>query len=135
MAADAIRSLPKFHFLVRPALDEGNLTGALRRVTLEWLDKGLYPDDARVAEVRRRLRKRDGMPIATLLAEIASRRQQAIGETPRQGNAILKGDGSHAQVPRPLPTQKRSKPQQKTQSGETVSDGDGWQEGLWQDPT
>src|SRR5262249_7687774 len=79
-AADGIRTLPKFHFLVRPALGEGNLTGALRRVSLERLDVGLYPDDEQIAEVRRHLRRRDGIAVETLLANIANRRLQANGE-------------------------------------------------------
>jgi hypothetical protein len=135
MAADSIRRLPRFHFLVRPALDEGNLTGALRRVSLERLDRGLYPDDTIVAEVRKRLRKRDGVAVVTLLGEIAKRRQQGTGETRPQGNAILKGDNSHAQVPHPLPTEKRSKPQRKSKAEDAEGGtGDAWQEGLWQKP-
>jgi hypothetical protein len=135
LAADAIRKLPKFHFLVRPALDEGNLTGMLKRITLERLDVGLYPDDAMIAEARRRLRKRDGVAITTLLDEIAARRQQTIRETPQQGNAILKGDGSHAQVPHPLPTQKSSKPRRKPKGQREADErSDAFQEGLWQKP-
>jgi hypothetical protein len=135
IVADGIRRLPKFHFLVRPALGEGNLTGALRRVSLERLDMGLYPDDAMIAEARRRLRERDGVPRATLVDEITKRRQQAIPVTPSHANAILKGDGSHAQVPHPVPTQKSPKPQRKPKGREEASErGDAFQEGLWQQP-
>jgi hypothetical protein len=135
ISADAIRQLPKFQFLVRPALDEGNLTGALKRVSLERLDRGLYPDDATVAEVRRRLRKRDGVSVATLLDAIAARRHKAIGEARQQGNVILNGDGSHAQVPHPVSTQKRSKPRRKSKGREEADEsGDAFQEGLWQQP-
>ncbi|MCC6457907.1 MAG: hypothetical protein IT328_23335 [Caldilineaceae bacterium] len=133
--ANEITNLPPHTFLVRPALDEGNLTGALRRASLERLDAGLYPDDATVAEVRRRLRKRDGVSVTTLLDEIAARRYKAIGEASRQGNAILNGDGSHAQVPHPVPTQKRRKPQPKPKGREEADErGDAVQEGLWQQP-
>jgi hypothetical protein len=143
LGADAIRSLSRFHFLVRPALGEGNLTGTLRRASLERLDAGLYPDDETVAEVRRRLRKRDGIPVEQLLADIEKRRQETITVSPvkaKNENAILQGDSSHDHPSRPLPakktknTQRRTRPQAKVVEPESADDDRAWQTRLWTGP-
>ena len=140
LVADAIRSLSKFHFLVRPAMGEGNLTGTLRRVSLERLDAGLYPDDAVVAEVRRHLRKRDGIPVEQLLVDIEKRRQETLTVMPvkaKNENDILEGDSSHAH---PLPTNKRkdkrrrTKPQAAPVDTTPAAEEGAWQDGLWTPP-
>jgi hypothetical protein len=139
LVADAIRSLSRFHFLVRPAMGEGNLTGKVRRVSLERLDAGLYPHDATVAEVRRRLRKRDGIAVEQLLVDIEKRRQEALTVTPvkaKNEDGILQGDSSHAHS---IPTNKhknkrrptRSQAQAKPDNAEAAGDDPSWQAGLW----
>jgi hypothetical protein len=137
LVADRIRSLPKFHFLVRPASGEGNLTGPLRLVSMARLDAGLYPDEALVAEVRRRLRQRDGAPIALLLAEIEQRRQQALAVTPvktKQEDAIL-GDATHDTHPSDnLPAAQRQPAAQPAKQAKPPAGDDAWQDSLWQDP-
>jgi len=65
--------LDKFEFLVRAPQQEGSLRAPLRKITMTDLDRGLYPDEALVADARRQLAKRDGKPVAEVLDEIAAR--------------------------------------------------------------
>ena len=66
--------LPRFHFLVAAATEEGTLPTSLRHVTIERFDQGRFVDDAWVAAVRGRLAGEQGRPVAQVLAEIAARR-------------------------------------------------------------
>lgn len=93
LAAQQLQRLPNFRFLVRPAKSEGNLTGRLRHMSIANVDRNQYPDERQIAPVRRMLAQRDGIPLATLLAEL----QNPVGdeETPpkpvkqKQASAIL----------------------------------------------
>jgi hypothetical protein len=82
LAADAIRTLGRFRFLVRIATAEGTLSPHVQPMRIDTLDAGCYPDDALVAEVRRRLRKRDGVPLETLGREIEEQRHTPVTVAP-----------------------------------------------------
>lgn len=129
LVADRIRSLPKFQFLLRPAEGEGSLTGRLRRMSIARLDAGLYPDEEVVAEVKRRLRQRDGVPVATLLAAIEQRRQEQLTVAPKQRtreNAKLTEGTPHApNKPDRLPGE------QQPQTGQAGTQGP-WQGKFWE---
>lgn len=77
----------RFRFLVRPASAEGNISNKLYRMSIERIDEGEYPDASKVQEVLGFLRQKDGIPIETLLAEIASRRKIGTGESATMKNA------------------------------------------------
>lgn len=111
LAADAIRRLPKFEFLVKAAQGEGNLTGTVRRVNLERIINDRFPDAETVADGRRKLRKLCGHPLADLQAAIARQKQETITvqtppAKPKQPKAPAKpsprhgtlkpGDAAHA---------------------------------------
>ena len=67
--------LDKFEFMVRAPQQEGSLRAPLRKISMADLDRGLYPDEALVADARRQLAERDGRPVEEVLAEIEARRR------------------------------------------------------------
>lgn len=77
LLANQFQHLGRFQFLTRRAADEGSIAGSLQLLDVAGLDQDRYPDDVFVADVRQRLQKQSGIPIATLLAEIDSRRRGA----------------------------------------------------------
>lgn len=68
-----IRHQGRFHFLVRPALGEGETRGGLRPVSLAAFDTNRYPDEELVATARQLLVSRRGRRVGDVLAEIAAR--------------------------------------------------------------
>lgn len=90
--------LRRFEFLVRPASGEGMISNKLYRMSIARLDAGQYPDAEAVQEVLAHLRRKDGIPIEVLLAEIHGRRKSGPESGPGR-TATLK----HA-YPVPLPT-------------------------------
>lgn len=79
-AMEHFHTMPKFQFLVRPALEEGQLGTTLKRVSIAQLDRSQYPDDAEIAELRGYLRQKGGIPVEHLLTEIHSRKQTSGDE-------------------------------------------------------
>jgi hypothetical protein len=73
MVAKRLRALEKFHFMVRPALEEGTVSPVIYPVTIERFDHNLWVDPVIVDKAKRILRKRAGMPVGSLLAEITNR--------------------------------------------------------------
>ncbi len=141
LLANQYRTLGRFHFLVRTATAEGALSDHLVPMTIENLDPGCYPDDEQVAEVRRRLRKRDGIPMAALQAAIEKRRQETLTVMPvkaKNEDGILQGDSSHAHA---LPAKQRSherrptgppaEPRPRGSGSESADDDTAWQSRLW----
>jgi hypothetical protein len=78
MAASQFKDLGLFEFLVRPARREGDTTGELISMSLANLDRGVWNDEALVAELRLRLSRRDGIPIETVLEEIDQRHRHVL---------------------------------------------------------
>lgn len=64
----------KFHFLVRTAVDEGDIRGEVRPVTLLNFDRGIYTNADVVAQARELLMERRGIRISDVLLEIEKRR-------------------------------------------------------------
>ncbi len=81
--------LKRFEFLVSVALDEGSYGTKLQYMTLDWFDRGLYPDDNILEDARRRLMLRSGVPVHTILAEIGKRQPANISRLPsRAGGPV-----------------------------------------------
>jgi hypothetical protein len=74
LAAQLFTRLRPFHFLVKPALGEGDVTGNLRPLSIENIDRGIWIDEPAVEEIRARLLPLTGQPLATVLAAVHERR-------------------------------------------------------------
>ena len=83
MASEQFR-LPRFQFLVRPALGEGQISPHIHRISIERMDVGQYPDDHTIAQVLTVLRARDGIPMQALLDEIRARQQAGYVTTQKR---------------------------------------------------
>lgn len=81
---DKFRFLPKFQFLVRPALEEGNIGTRLKRVSIANFDRNQYPDEEQITQVRAYLRQRCGIPLEEILADIDSHRKAEQGSIGRR---------------------------------------------------
>ena len=78
LSSYSFMNLGRFQFLVRPAIDEGDKRGQLRKVSIARFDPGIYPDSKRVTEARKLLMQRDGKLVGEVLAEVAARRQHRL---------------------------------------------------------
>lgn len=104
LTANKFRSLGRFRFLVRVARGEGDTTGPLRPISIENIDRNLYPDLALVSEAARLLMQRDGVLIQDVLAEVAERLKEPVQQkTPSQRTDRIKSDDYYL----PLFTQKQ----------------------------
>jgi hypothetical protein len=74
LASYKVKEQPAFHFLVRPAQGEGDVTGEVLPVTIRNFDKGLWVNEQLVVQARELLSKKCGVPVASALSEIDSRR-------------------------------------------------------------
>lgn len=83
--AQKLRALPRFTFLVRPALEEGTVADTFQQVSLRTTDKDIWVKPEVVETVKTILRKRSAVPVGPILADIASRAPQ----TPTSENAKL----------------------------------------------
>jgi hypothetical protein len=59
--------LPRYHFLVAVAANEGTAGGHLQRMTIERFDQGMFVNEELVTEARAILMRRNGRPMAELL--------------------------------------------------------------------
>jgi hypothetical protein len=93
LAAQELRNLGVFHFLCRPALREGEVSQAVIPISIAGIVRdrktGEYviPDAELVEQVRSRLAKRSGIPVATIRQEQEARLAGPIIQLPRQRNA------------------------------------------------
>ena len=78
LVANRFRRLRRFEWLARVATGEGMITGDLRPLSIANLDRGLYPDQALVDEVGRRLMQRDGQPVGEILTAITRRLRSSL---------------------------------------------------------
>jgi hypothetical protein len=65
--------LKLFEFLFSPAIEEGSVSTELQKLSIEWFDRGLYPQDNILEDARRRLMKRSGRLVEEVLSEIEQR--------------------------------------------------------------
>jgi len=90
LEAKRLQSLPKFTFLVRPAIAEGTVAKELFCGTIEHFDAGRYVDLALVNKAKALLSKRSGVPVETILAGIAERTPSVPPLPPQSSVAVLK---------------------------------------------
>lgn len=69
LAAQRFLTLKPFHFLVKPAVGEGDITGQLVPLSIANLEPGIWVDEYLVASLRSQLARQSGTPVATLLGE------------------------------------------------------------------
>ncbi|MFN8495573.1 MAG: hypothetical protein U0350_48720 [Caldilineaceae bacterium] len=101
LLANQFQHLGRFQFLTRRAATEGQITGSLHLLDIARLDQSLYPDEAQMVAVRRRLHQRSGTPLATLLSEIEGRRRGASGSAKppvKAAHATLTAGNTNAQA-------------------------------------
>lgn len=84
--AQKLRALPRFTFLVRPALEEGTVAETFRQVSLRTVDRDIWAKPEIVDTVKTILRKRSALPVGPILADIASRIPQI---TPSDSDKLL----------------------------------------------
>lgn len=78
LASRPFLQLPRFHFLVAAAAQEGTLPTRLQKVSIEHFDSNQYVQQDLVAQARTLLMERDGCPLTAVAAAIAARRGDTI---------------------------------------------------------
>lgn len=73
-----VKDQPTFHFLVRPAPGEGDVTGVVHPITIRNFDKGIWVNEELAARARMLLSRRSGVPIHKILADIELRLPSAL---------------------------------------------------------
>lgn len=63
----------RFRFLAKTATREGDFSGGLRAISIENLDRDIYPDEKRVSELRQRFMQENGLFVDDALKEISKR--------------------------------------------------------------
>ena len=91
------RSLPAFHFLVRAAPGEGDVTGLVQPISIANFDRNLWVNDELVAQARQLLRERRGLPKDTIVAAIDARIPSIKGSV--KSTIIEYGTRHYLQVP------------------------------------
>lgn len=99
LAAQLFTRLRPFHFVVKPAVGEGDVTGHLYPLNIQGIDRGIWVDDGAVGKLRDTLMQAQGRPVADELAAVRARRQRFLQEVPP-----LAGDepGDPAPLPRQI---------------------------------
>lgn len=85
-----ILDLDRFQFVMQLATGEGGKKGPVKKITIANLDKDQYPNEAVLAPLRVALCRRDGIPLATLLAEIQARTEAVAPEKTNKTTAKSK---------------------------------------------
>ena len=93
--------LRRYQFWVRPAFNEGIVGNKLYPVSLEGLDRGIYPNEELVQEARMLLMKHFGVPVDEVLREI-SERARGRKTLPRQSAEALLEEVSVVEDAAPL---------------------------------
>jgi hypothetical protein len=78
VAAQLFTRLRPFHFLVKPAVAEGNVTGHLVPMSIANFEPGVWVDESQVRMLREQLRIQGGHPLAALLEQVAARQSQRL---------------------------------------------------------
>jgi hypothetical protein len=81
-AANRIARLGRFQFLCRPARSEGDVSPVVFPMTIEHVDRDIYPEQTVDAQVRSLLAAQSGIPVVQLLAEQEARLPSAAARTP-----------------------------------------------------
>jgi hypothetical protein len=78
LAAQLFTRLRPFHFVVKPAVGEGDVTGQLYPLSIAGVDQGIWIDEEAVGALRTQLRQAQGRPLVAELAAVAARRQHFL---------------------------------------------------------
>lgn len=84
LLANKLQSLGRFRFLAQIAAGEGDLRHAVKRLSIQRLDETQYPNEQMLAPLRRQLAQRDGVLVATLLADIRARHAGEMQQKPQK---------------------------------------------------
>lgn len=68
-----VKDQPAFHFLVRAAHREGDVTGGIRPITIKNFDKNIWVDEELVAQARTLLSRRQGVVVEQVISEVQAR--------------------------------------------------------------
>ena len=104
--AQRVKKLGLFQFLLRPALGEGSIGSAVVPLSIHNIDRdpktgqAAFPDQQVLGRFRSILTARSGKPLAALLSEQETRRQQALKE-PQTNKALPapESDSEHKDPP------------------------------------
>lgn len=102
LAAELFMRLRPFHFLVKPALGEGDVTGSLHPLTIANLDRGIWVDEAAVGVLRHDLLARSSQSLAEVLVAVNQRRAQLTTAAPA---APRRAPSRRKSAPPPAPAQ------------------------------
>lgn len=78
LAAQLFTRLRPFHFLVKPAQGEGDVTGNLYPLTIQNLDRNIWIDEEAVVQIRTSLLQKSGHALDEILAAVNDRRRQLL---------------------------------------------------------
>lgn len=95
LASLLYKNLGRFRFLITTMDGEGGQDTALRPLSMEQLEPGIWPDEERVAQVRALLRRKSGVSVATLLKTIEARCRRWF-DSPVNISSAMKGDVTNA---------------------------------------
>jgi hypothetical protein len=107
LAAQRILQLPRLSFFVRPATEEGSVSQFVSKITIREVLKDpqtndlVFPDETLIQQLKSRLAKRSGIPVATILKEQEARLKTPVGASVplrREEPAQLPPIGSEPQV-------------------------------------
>ena len=128
LAADTLRGLPKFTFLIRNATEEGNLSTRVQRVSIANVDRNQYPDPHQVNEIRSYLRVKSGISVDEVTSLIEQEREKRLMGSRRKrsdDNAILNEGGEQHEK-----SQERSDFSTQTRPNQAEA-GESFKEELW----
>lgn len=112
----------RFHFLVRTSLQEGDVRGSLRAVTLRNMDRDIYTDERLVAQAREILMEQRGRKVSEVLSEIEARRADPRGLSlpePRPVDTMVSSPVSYDELdPEPVLREKKAPPYAASRGGE-----------------
>jgi hypothetical protein len=96
MLVNKLQRLGRFRFMTTTAIGEGDLSGTLKKISIEQLNQNQYPNEAMLAPLRRQLAQRDGVAVETLLAEIrANQPRETSQKTTKQAKEPARLNTSH----------------------------------------
>ena len=99
LAAHLFTRLRPFHFVVKAARGEGDVTGELQPLSIAGIDRGVWVDEPAVQQLRDQLRVASGSPLAERLAAVQARRQRFVQSASAPAPAASPEDPPPAQRP------------------------------------
>jgi hypothetical protein len=89
----------RFRFLARPAAREGDLRNKIHTISIENLDRNIYPDDKKLSDLRQMAMQRDGLPVSEVLKEISNR----LLKNGDENTFFLEQGSAENQIPNQIP--------------------------------